>query len=352
MERMTLLRVLKRVQGASTPTAQVAAFRSVFFDAEFATTYDGELAAWTPCQLQLDGGVELRPLAVWVNSCSGPVISVKVVGAAAQFSCGRSRLKLPLLEPSQLAFERPSESEVWINALDVFEPALRRVSAFMGNDAAHPGLMGVTVAGDDWLRLYATDNVTMTTEHMSTGGLERPLQVVLPPRFVKLVLGTAKDDPVTSIGFGDGWATASFQGGDEHDGEDTIVFTRTGAEVTVDAYDSVINQSLWVVDQIAATEVTQELQTALKSVAIVMDSMGQVDCQLRVQDGELVIEAAGSDRGSARQSVPLDHEDGSIWLPAKELVRSIEDATRFTFVDGVLIAWGDGFVNLIAAASE
>lgn len=352
MERKMLLDALRRVQGACASNPPVPAMGSVFFDGCYATTYDGELAIRTPCQLPVDGGVELKPLVAWVSGCAGPVVSVQVKGEVAHFKCGRSTFKAPLVDRDQLVFDEPRGVGVWIADEGTLMPAIQRAAGFMGNDQAHPTRMGLTVTVEAMgqIKLYATDNITMVFDAIANGGMDSPFAVVLPPRFVKLLLSMQREGLLTSIEIGDGWAYGSFY--IEDLGDEYAVFTRTGTEVAIDDYQRVFNNVLGSVDKMGSAPITDEVRDAIKHVAAVLNALGENECQLEIAGGELTVKTAVDARASATQTVPnVEHANGSIQCAAKELVRIIEGSKWFTFNDTALVAWGDTQVSLLAAIS-
>ena len=349
MDRTVLLGTLSRVQGACAAKAQVPAFGAVFFDGSHVTTYDGELAVVSPCNFEIEGGVELKPLMVWLSACSGDRVTAKVQGTTAHFQCSRSRIKLPLLDSDQLAFEEPRAAGIWIAEDGSLLPAFHNIAPFMGNDPAHPGLMGVTVAGDDHVDFYATDNMSLMLHEVSVEAGEGQIAAVLPPRFVKILC--KMEGELESIEFGTSWATASFLADHDEEGyaDRTVVYTRLGEEVEIDRYVGMFESSVGDLESEDATEITEDVQHAIKTVAGVMQIVDQVYCQLVVKDGELTI-SSGGERARARQSLDFDHENVEVWCAAQELLRLLDGGVRIRVTDSAVVVWGQDFLSLLATA--
>jgi len=349
MDRQTLLSAVRRAQGAAGSKSAAPAFDAVFFDGRTATSYDGELAIITPCKLNLDGGVECKLLATWLAGCSGDEIKIEPERNEVTFKCGRSKLTVSLLPRKQLTFSPYSGTGIELReGLAPVAAAVKRAAPFVGSDEAVPSRTGITAAGkDNALYIYATDNITITSQRIK-GFNDLNFQANLPPRFIKALLSLHNDSELVAVEFGDGWASASFQSDPV---DETILFTRTGSELDADEYNKII-QEVWdeVLDQ---SEITDEVVNAIKRVVSVVAAVGDNECQLVIKNGTLAINSGQHSRAKAGETVEIDAEhSATIWVPAKELLRTLDGATRFAIVDGVaVVAWhGSSVMNLIAAS--
>lgn len=346
MQRSTLLHALECVQGASATKSTAPAFSAVFFNGKTATTYDGELAIIAPCAIDLRGGVDHKTLKTWVAGCSGEEVVIACEGEAATFKCGRSRISVSLLDPDQLTFQKPLVAGTEIRDLDTFMASLKRTVEFMGNDPAHPARQGITIAGKSrgLLEVFATDDLTMTRDLVTVSGYSGdPLEIVIPPRFVKAMLPFGND--ISSLEFGDGWLVASI----EVENDCIVMLARTGSEVAVSDYRRIISRTTKGIDLWdGGTKVTDKTMTAVKNMVAVMGAMAQAEMLVTITNGVLKLSTGPGSTKVIELVKAIEHEDAKGWVVAKELLRVLEGAEKFVMTESALVAWGFDFVNLLS----
>jgi len=341
MDRQELADVLRHGYEAVTLHPLSPAFGAVFFDGRVATSYDGELAVISPCSLPVAGGVDGRMLKNWVLSCSGSDVKVDESSTEVVFKCGRSTLRLPKLDPTQLVFELPAGSGVALTDVEELLGMMAKALPFVGADDAHLWRVGMTMDVDDVATLYATDNVSMISCSAVVDS-EGPTQTVLPARFVKALLAQVKRSSLAAIEIGDGWVLGVFDDG-------RLLFAQTGVEFGADQYLEVLGSCTHGVA--CWRPVTEELGEALNRVAVTLKILGSDECQLSVTEDGLTITTDPENMAVAREEVPfvLD-EDVEMWVYVQELLRVLEDGELITIQPQFVVVTGEGFTAVVSAA--
>tara|TARA_R100001510_G_C7656602_1_gene216799 strand:- start:7715 stop:8752 length:1038 start_codon:yes stop_codon:yes gene_type:complete len=340
MNRPDLMNVLKRCEPAAASKAPLAAFNSVFFDGVRAATYDGELAVVAACDFELAGGVEFKPLLVWLSGCKGATVSASVADEVVTFVCGRAKLRLPLLDQSLMVFTPPTAKGVTVRHEDL-DACLRQCARTMNADDVDGKLSGVTVSSSGGsVEMFSTNMHSLSAVKMSGCDCDDG-STVLPARFVKSVLSTRTPTSAEqALVFGDSFAYFCQDHAD--------LFSRTFAGSDVDAYRGVIKESLDRIEHDKHTAFGVDINHALTSVANVSKTVGEDQCKLTVSDNELTIQLSGGSRCVSEQSVAMDHPDIEAHFSAPKLVQASADADRVAIGDGVFAAWNDRGVSLLA----
>lgn len=344
MERTTLVSALRRVQPAISVKPRVPVLGSVFFDGGHITAYDGELGIVTPCVFPLVGGVDGKLLTAWAAGCSGDDIDVGETPNEARFRCSRSYITLPIVEASQLIYTQPEGFGVEVREVSALFTDIARSLPFMGNDDAHGWAQGTTLAVDGFdSTIYATDSTTLF--HSATGvEADGKAVVVLPPRFVKILISLAKNSAVEALEIGPGWVTASFDDG-------TQLFARTNGEASPARFDVVFDE---LIEGVEEFPVPEGFSKAISNVAQVIHGLGDSalqDCCLRIRDNVMEIVTSEGGRAAARESLDFEHPDILVWVPAKELLRASTDASTLAIGDAACLFWNSNAVSVVSCAT-
>lgn len=354
MLRSTLLHALRCVRGAVSTKSTAPAFSSVFFDGESATAYNGEIAVVSDCPLSgVKGGVDFAVLYAWADSCSGDELKWEVSGDELKLRCGRSSVRMRMLDYDQLTFvDEPDDDEVELPASGLCD-ALRNVAPYMGSDPAHPSRMGVTCVfwkkqsgGTRKVTLYATDDLSMARQEFDLPESPKvPGVVVLTPAFVHAVLQQGVQVPAVFI-IGSTRAVATM----EHDAGVARVYGRVGAEVDAAGYTRVERE---VLDSCAAfVPISAKIKSAVNDVQPVFTKMAQAEVLLKVSDGKLTL--SSGDGTSIKFKTSANAPDGlgecEVWVVARELQRVLEIAETFTISKHAVVAKAPNWMAMVSVA--
>ena len=198
--------------------------------------------------------------------------------------------------------------------------------------------MGMTVSiAEGHAHVYATDNFTMGHARARVE-CDEELSVILPARFVKLLLDSAKNYPVAAIEFGEGWVSFSLE-------DETEFVGRTIGEADPDSFDQVF-QSM----DVKTIPIPDRLEELLKRTGSVIKAMGE-DTALMEFGRETIEVSSGSKRGNLTDLIDCEggHPRCSGNVVPALLLPSIRCADEFGLIPGKAVLFkGRGFESIIS----
>lgn len=345
MEREQLMKALKLAGGAVSTKEDMPALASYFFDGKWVRAYDDEVAISTRCTMPLEGGVSGKVLTTWVGACSG--VDVEVLGGEGKermLQCGRSKLSVSLLDPKDFVFEEPAEAEATLEApLDLLE-AMGHAQIYMGSDEAHPWRIGMTISVDDGkARVFTTTNVAMA---YATAPVEsdEAIEIVIPIRFVNLLLSMSKTQGLAALRIGKGWIEATFD-------DETVLFSRTLKEVNVAGYEKVLTHMYG--GKPTFIPVPEGFVDVIERVGRVMSATREESATLQIKKGSMLIHTAGTTGLAALadnvQCAP-EHPDVSVhFVPASSLP-ALKLAKEMAVVPNAILLRGQDFESFVSVS--
>ena len=168
--------------------------------------YNDVVAVEFPLDVGFEGAVKGSTLLSSVNSSRAKTVEVEPgAGEELVFKIGRARVKLPVIGVDQFAFEFPNGKSKGKKITEDFLLGIERASFAMGTDTSYPERLGITISGST---IYATDNFSVVSVQLE----EEWPTMVLPPRFVELLLSNRNRVP-TTLQVDDSFVVASFEDG-------------------------------------------------------------------------------------------------------------------------------------------
>ncbi|HEY0485620.1 MAG TPA: DNA polymerase III subunit beta [Mycobacteriales bacterium] len=223
-------------------------------------------------------------------------VQVSVDGPRAEITCGTARFTLPTMPVEDYPTLPAMPTVAGTITADVFSHAVAQVAIAAGRDDTLPVLTGVRLEMDgERLTLAATDRYRLAVREVTwrPNAADAAIQALVPARTLS--------DTAKAMAGGDDVVVALSQPGA---GEGIIGFSGSGRRTTTRLLDGEFPKyrSLLPESHAAQAEVpTGALVEVVKRVALVADRNTPV--RLRFADGELTLEAGGTDDARASESM-------------------------------------------------
>ncbi|MCW2566584.1 MAG: polymerase subunit beta [Mycobacterium sp.] len=223
-------------------------------------------------------------------------VQLSVEGARAEITCGTARFTLPTMPVEDYPTLPAMPTVAGTISADVFAAAVAQVAVAAGRDDTLPVLTGVRLEMDgERLTLAATDRYRLAVREVTwrPGTADATIQALVP---AKTLSDTAK-----AMASGDEVVLALSQPGA---GEGIIGFSGSGRRTTTRLLDGEFPKyrSLLPDSHAAQAEVTTgALVEVVKRVSLVAERNTPI--RLRFADGELTLEAGGTEDARASESM-------------------------------------------------
>lgn len=216
MDRDLLKMILGLVKPAVSTSDIIPSMRCVFFDGESARSWDGTVAASTPCSLDLEGGVSAPELIDWVSKANGDAVAIDETEGHVTFKCGRSKMTLPLLPYEDFDWAEQHDATVDVVALEDLQclaAGFKRLGPAIGDDQDSEQHLGVNITAnkDGTMRLLATNELIAMMQTVNCAS--NPVNVTVHSRFASLMGKLSKDLNVQDIRLGEDWSEFSLTDG-------------------------------------------------------------------------------------------------------------------------------------------
>lgn len=201
--REALLRILGLVRPALASQDYIPALTHVKFDGEYAIAYNDisaiSVACDAPIKRCVPGDLFIRAL----GSFGGSTVALAYDDAKSSLllSSGRSKLKLPTLDPKDFPFSIPTEVAPEIILTAPIMRGIERCLISVGADPTHPEQMGVTLEeGADGAVLFSTDNFVIS-RFQTNADIKLPGEapIILPTFFCEQLVTLSKAFPEESV---------------------------------------------------------------------------------------------------------------------------------------------------------
>ena len=286
LERIDLLENLRRLAPALGRDI-VPVFACFCFTGKVATAYDDVVALSIPLPWPAPGGFRGDVLLGWLGAARAADVEVTAVEGKegqALLKCGRSKLNITTLAPKDFVFSPQTDKADTIAITPGLLEMLGRCEVSMGEDPSRTWQNGVTLAfpsGDapDRVTFYSTNNVAASRGRVKVT-IERQTKLVtllLPPRFVKLMLAIAARDKAKTLHVNKSWAQVDFASGLQ-------LFSRTSRDTDLEAFKGVFNSELEAKAEKLLHEKPKGLEHALERALVLLAStqIGRASCRERV----------------------------------------------------------------------
>lgn len=344
MKRSEFVEILRKVEPALSSKDAVPVQSCFCFDGTTVLAYDDVVAMQAPCKVDLAGGLKGKVLLPFLQTSRAKEVELATADGdgvrEVSIKAGRSRLKLPLVDDSDVSFKFPSgKGATEVKPGADFKAALARALVSLGEDPAVGWMFGVTLAWGKKPVLYSSDNrgVSLVTfRDPAFAGDNKP--VVLPPQFCRLLVGLASGDDLEVLLLHQQWAEARFASG-------LRLFSRTVTEVDVPKYQEMFGRTKGVEPLVIPDGFERCIDRAKIIAGFAMDPY----VTLRVKDGKLRLHTESA-AGVAADVLALsgEHEDIEVKVAPDVLARALPHSTGFALREEYVYLLGDGFSHMVS----
>lgn len=272
---------------------------------------------------------------------------------AISVTAGRSNLTVPTLPSSDFPLKWPTgkaEAEITLNASVL--KGLERCLLSVGQDAAHPAQMGVTLATDEdgCAVLYSTDNFTVSRSTTSEKiKLPANAPIILPTFFCEQLLALAKsfpDEKATLLLF-DGAVMAEL-------GSRASVLTKLVADVDPLDFQTILDKHVGTTSvRKNHSELPKGLEAALNRALLVLGATQDKFTEMSIVKEELLM-SSSSDLGVCEDALEVDADDCNKFIVDPSMVlRAVKHCTHMTAKKNALVMSNSdaSFVHMISHCS-
>lgn len=197
--RADFLKAIETVKPALATKELLTELCHIWMDGTHITAYnDSSLGIQVPFTSELKGGLRGSLLLGVMGFSRADNVSIDLNGEEANFKCGRTKLKLPLLDPDRSVWQLPDVGKVKaISTTKSFIEKLKGVLISAGNSTSIPDQLGVTFIKDKdgTLNMYTTDAKTIAwakvKEKDVKGWPDKPKRMTIPTQFIEELIKLA-----------------------------------------------------------------------------------------------------------------------------------------------------------------
>lgn len=275
------------------------------------------------------GAVRGSLLLAWLNKQKGDSVKLTVDGTESRWSCGRSRLSLPVFPSEDFSFDLPDmTAKEGIASNESLTKALASAMRSLGLDPAHEWRLGITLEFDDeGCTIYSSDNATCAR---SWATVDYPTElsgrcVVLAPRFMELL----KSDKAAPIE----WVFDESQVGVRFPG-DRWAYCRLLRGAKPRDHEGVFGNFEW---DSGFSDVPAELDDVLDNCLLVHPDKAVATANLLLEGSQMRVEARTS-MGEVEEVLPLEGatQTQAVAVAPTMLRRCIDGAKLFKVTDSAV----------------
>lgn len=197
INRESLLKIAGLVRPALASQNYIPALTHIRFDGDYATAYNDVSAISVRAKVDINrclpGELLIRSLGSF--GAESVMMQENSKDSTILLSSGRSKLKIPTLEPKAFPFTLDDEDGDEVPIDHAILKGIERCLLSVGNDPTHPAQMGVTLDLDDknMAVLYSTDNFSISRYQTKTKiKLPGDSPVILPTFFCEQLITLSK----------------------------------------------------------------------------------------------------------------------------------------------------------------
>jgi hypothetical protein len=345
IDRAELVAVLKKVAPALSQKDLVPIFACFCFSKNSVHAYDDVVCLRFPAKFGITGAVRGEMLLPFLNASRAKEIDIAPGDGTVLIKAGRPKLNTALLPESEFLFQTPTlEKSVAVRVDAAFVEALSKTAISMGREMGKVWQYGVTVvpyaAG---YKLYATDTKTITRTVVGDVLGTQLSPVLLPPRFVDLLLLQTKDDIPVKMSIAEGWGEAQFQSG-------LKLFTRTVSGADSKEYDDLLDQ-LETKTKKLMVEIPKGFDRCLERAALVTKFSKEPVTRL-IADGEkLKFETLSPAGDIDNDFLNCEHAAADVRVLPEMVQRGLPHAARLAIVDECVRLSSKGYIYLVSTSN-
>lgn len=348
MKRAEFVEILRKVEPALSSKDAVPVQSCFCFDGKSVLAYDDVVAMQAPCEVELAGGLKGKVLLPFLQTSRAKEVELSTADGdglrEVTIKAGRSRLKLPLVDDSDVSFKFPTgKGATEVKPGTEFKAALQRALVSLGSDPGVGWQFGVTLVWGKRPVLYSSDNrgaCKITFRDPGFAGDNKPM--VLPPQFCRLLVGLASGDDLELLLLHQQWTEARFASG-------LRLFSRTVTEVDTKSYEELFDGTKGIEPLV----IPDGLERCIDRSKIIAGFMMDPYATLRVKEGKLRLHTESA-AGVAADTLSLSgaHDDIEVKVAPEILARALPYSTGFAVRDEFVYLLGDGFSHLVSTITD
>jgi hypothetical protein len=351
INREDLAKVCSLVRPALATKDYIPAWQHIYFDGEYATTFNDINGISVGCDLDINACVPGDLLMRALGTFSEKELSASIIKDSFMLGADKSTVKLPTLSKDFFKFTMPDDETV--PSFILHSEGLKAVSKclpFASSDGNHPEWVGVTLDADEASKLIvsATDNETISMCFAEcTVKLPRGRAIMLPTFFCQQLLSLHKADPERTVRvflLPDALQASIGNG-------EALLYSKTIADLQPVDFPSRVEKicDLTKMDEV---EIPQGFDSAMHRQLMVQASELRKTTNIEIQHRRLSISSKSSS-GVAHDSVSMPHDwktDTDHDIDPALIIRAAKVCTHMDFYKGALVMCTEdkSFIHLIS----
>lgn len=339
MKRSDLLHVLENVSGALAEKDAIPALVHFWFTGKEVVAYDAQIAISTKLKTAMIGGFPKMMLDL-VKVTSTSDVDFQENGKSMEIRFGnesKKEKKIIWRKPDTLAmlnqetpFDMPAfdaDSELQLTDMPAFIAAIKSCMRSCNASIAAPEFLGVTLIADGTqIKMYATDNKSLSIEQVSVKKAPKFKRVIISAPFCKQLVSLASKDKVR-ITINEEYSLADIDGGG------TILFGNLVGE-----RDSPIDFKRIIDTHVPSdyakyhVKVPERLRQAIDRAVIITGetSSDEAETTAIVKDDFLYLESVSQALGKVSDKIKLSgkHPDVKLTIQCKALQNDLANFTN------------------------
>lgn len=349
MNRLDLIDAMRLAKSALSNQDYLPILKHFVFDGESLSAYNDSLGISIDFESDLKCAIPGDLLQSLVTKYSAEELKFDVGEEKIEMKCGRNRTSLPYLPLEDAIDWIPNTDPLTdFKADGAFLMGLDRCKEFVGDDANRLAEIGVTITAkaDGSGDLFATDNLTMSRQHLNLKNFEGDeLNCIIPVAWCNTVINLTNEigDEDVHIEFGEGYVMA-----DIGEGEAIVVAKLIEAEPY--NFEEIIDQNLEGVEyEKSLVSPPVEFYAALER-NLVIQSVSQdkeVDISL---SGSVMKMNCNSAIGDSDDDITFETKFNDIDFKCDPqlLTKAGKICSKLAFLQNVVVAKEGPFIHLIS----
>ena len=325
MNRDEFLTILNQAAPALSSKDLVPILACFCFDGKTVMAYDDTVALRIPCVTEFAGGVRGDVLLGFLKATRAKEVAFDFEKAnQLVVLAGRAELKQPLVPVADFVFEEPKTAgALQLPLVPELVDGLKKCLISMGRDPAHSWRLGITISfSRTKIQLFSSDNQIASRVELKC---ELPEEfenesVVLPPKFVELLISSAGKKAEGTLTLTAGWVKLEYSNG-------AVLFARAIDTVDVQAFNKVFACEAGA----SFVPIPRGFSRCIDRALVVCRSMNDGGTDARLKDGHMELETKTA-LGEVFDAIPVpEHPDTTIRMLPDLINRVIEAGTEIRF---------------------
>jgi len=352
MLRKDLLSDLNTISPGLANKDLIPALTHIWFTGTHVMTFNEQIAISATCKTDFVGAVPGDILIGLVSASKAKEVELKHEENVLQVKMGGSKLKLNMLEMEKFIFEMPAPDPKYLlfqpDKSRIFLDAIRSCLRSTSTDTSAPERIGVTlIPKGKELKLFSTDNATLSHEVVMTAKEPKFFRVILSSIFCEQLIAIADKAEKVQVEVHDDFSLATF--------DDRIALFGNLIQDADKPFDfQRILDNRIPANYTKNVPIPSRMELALERALVITKSkIEEVDSEFSIKDGVLTIYSKSKTYGDITDRIKLegDHPDVRIKVHCKYLkkdfsffksmfvtkdcwimLRSVKDGTGSTYL--------------------